>query len=544
MSENTKKGSFIKGAAILTAAGLAARVMGFGYRVILTRIIGAEGMGLYQMAYPIYTVLLVVSRSGIPVALAKLIADKIASEKRKEAYKIFKVARKMSFFVGLLISIIMALSAKPLISFLSLDPRAYYAVLAISPAIFIVSIMASYRGFFQGLQDMVPTAVSQIFEQFVRMVTMIGLVIFLLPYGLEYAAAGASFGAVTGALGGLILLFFIYYKRRDNIFSFLENGTDSIDLSSKKVVKKIVDLGVPITLGALVMPLMSLVDLVFVPNRLQSAGYLVREATELYGMFSAVAMPLVNFPTIITVSLSASLVPAIAEAYALNKQKLINYRTQTALRLTILISLPAATGLFLLAEPLTDIIFAEPGAAVPLRFVAWGVFFIALQQTSTGILNGIGKTSIPARNLMIGAVFNAIINYTLTAMPAFGIRGAALGTTIGFAIAALLNLYFVKKESGFIINAKNMIVKPISAVFIMAVFVRFAFKYLLSLLNQHQILYAYPITTFTIVAAAAVVYFITLLLFKEIKYNDLAMMPVFGPRLADFLRKISLLKND
>jgi len=143
MSENTKKGSFIKGAAILTAAGLAARVMGFGYRVILTRIIGAEGMGLYQMAYPIYTVLLVVSRSGIPVALAKLIADKIAADKKKEAYKVFKVARKMSFVIGLLISIIMALSAKPLISFLSLDPRSYYAVLAISPAIFIVSIMAS-----------------------------------------------------------------------------------------------------------------------------------------------------------------------------------------------------------------------------------------------------------------------------------------------------------------------------------------------------------------------------------------------------------------
>lgn len=544
MSENKKKGNFIKGAAILTAAGLTARFMGFGYRVILTRIIGAEGMGLYQMAYPIYTVLLVVSRSGIPVALAKLIADKIAADKRKEAYKIFKVARKMSFVIGLLISIIMALSAKPLISFLSLDPRAYYAVLAISPAIFVVSIMAAYRGFFQGLQDMVPTALSQILEQFVRMFTMIGLVILLVPYGLEFAAAGASFGAVTGAVGGLLVLFFIYYKRRGSIFSFLSTGTDSIELSSKSVVNRIVSLGVPITLGALVMPLMSLVDLVFVPNRLQAAGYMVREATELYGMFAAVAMPLVNFPTIITVSLSASLVPAIAEAYTLGKEKLIHYRTQTALRLTILISLPAAAGLFLLAEPLTDIIFAEPGAAVPLRFVAWGVFFIALQQTSTGILNGIGKTSIPARNLLFGAVFNAIINYTLTAIPAFGIRGAALGTTTGFAIAAFLNLYYVKKESGFIINVKSMIIKPISSVIIMAVFVQFFFKHFLNLLQKQGIVYAYQITTFTVVAAAAMVYFLTLLLFQEIKYNDLAMMPVFGPKLADFLKKFSLLKKD
>ena len=543
MSENTKKDSFIKGAAILTAAGLAARVMGFGYRVILTRIIGAEGMGLYQMAYPIYTVLLVVSRSGIPVALAKLIADKIAADKKKEAYKIFKVARKMSFVVGLLISILMALSAKPLISLLSLDPRSYYAVLAISPAIFIVSIMASYRGFFQGLQDMVPTAKSQILEQFVRMITMVGLVVLLVPYGLEFAAAGASFGAVSGAFGGLLVLLYIYAKRKEKVFTFLESGYDSIELSSKSVVKRIISLGVPITLGALVMPLMSLVDLVFVPNRLQAAGYMVREATALYGMFAAVAMPLVNFPTIITVSLSASLVPAIAEAFTLGKEKLINYRTQTALRLTVLISLPASAGLFLLAEPLTEIIFSEPGAAVPLRFVAWGVFFIALQQTSTGILNGIGKTSIPARNLMIGAIFNAVINYTLTAVPAFGIRGAALGTTIGFAIAAILNLYYVKRETGFVIDFKNMIFKPFVSVVLMGAFVKVLYNFLYNFLEKHSVNFAYQITTFTIVAAAAVFYFVTLLLFQEIRYDDLAVLPVFGKKMADKLEKLGFLKK-
>lgn len=543
MAANKNKGSFIKGAVILTAAGLIARFMGFAYRVILTRIIGAEGMGLYQMAYPIYTVLLVISRSGIPVALAKLIADKIAAKKRKEAYKIFRIARKMSFVVGLGASIIMALAAKPLISLLSLDPRSYYAVLAISPAIFIVSIMASYRGFFQGLQDMVPTAKSQILEQFIRMITMITLVIFLVPYGLEFAAAGASFGAVSGAIGGLLILFFIYYKRKKQIFSFLETGNDSVELSSKAVVSKIVSLGVPITLGAIVMPLMSLVDLIFVPNRLQTAGYLIREATELYGMFSAVAMPLVNFPTIITVSLSASLVPAIAEAFTLGKKKLIHYRTQTALRLAILISLPSAAGLFLLAEPLTDITFSEPGAAVPLRFVAWGVFFIALQQTTTGILNGIGKTSIPAKNLFIGAIFNAFINYTLTAIPSFGIRGAALGTTIGFAVAAFLNLYFVKKELGFKINTKTLIIKPIISVTAMAIFVKVAAKFIYLALNKLGLIYAYQISTFGTVFLAAIFYFLSLLVLNEIKYNDIVMLPGIGEKLAEFLKEKGILKD-
>lgn len=543
MVESKKKSNFIKGAAILTAAGLAARFMGFAYRIILTRIIGAEGMGLYQMAYPIYTVLLVVSRSGIPVALAKLIADKIAAGKKKEAYKVFKVARKMSIFIGLIISIIMALIAKPLISFLELDPRSYYAVLAISPAIFIVSIMAAYRGFFQGLQDMVPTAKSQIMEQFVRMFTMISLVIVLVPFGLDFAAAGASFGAVSGAVGGLLVLLYIYHKRKEKIFGFLEKGQDSVALTSKKVVKQIISLGVPITFGALVMPMMSLVDLVFVPNRLQTAGFLVHEATELYGMFSAVAMPLVNFPTIITVSLASSLVPSIAEAYTLGKKKLIHYRTETALRLTILVSLPAAVGLFLLAEPLTEILFAEPGAAVPLRFVSWGVFFIALQQTSTGILNGIGKTSIPAINLFVGAIFNAFINYKLTAIPSFGIRGAALGTTIGFAIAAVLNLIFVKKESGFKIDSKNMIIKPFISVLLMAGFVKMFYKSIFTLLRNNGIQLAYQITTFTTVLAAVIFYFIILLLSKQLKYNEISMLPVVGDKLARKLKKFNLLKS-
>lgn len=538
----TKKGghSFIKGAAILTGAGLLARVMGFVYRVILTRIIGAEGMGLYQMAYPIYTILLVVSRSGIPIALAKLIADRIASDRKKEAYRIFIVARRMSFVIGLSVAIIMAVLARPLINLLSLDPRSYYAVLAISPAIFVVSIMAAYRGFFQGMQDMVPTALSQIIEQFVRMFTMITLVIVLVKYGLNIAAAGASFGAVTGAVAGLVVLVLIYYKRKRKIFSFLDSGMDKISVNSMSIVKEISRLGIPITLGALVLPLMNLVDLIFVPNRLQTAGFAVEEATALYGMLSAVAMPLVNFPTIITVSMAASLVPAISEAYSLQNNLLIKKRTQTALRLAVLISLPASTGLFLMAAPITDIVFSEIGAAVPLRFVAWGVFFIALQQTTSGILNGIGRTSVPAKNLLIGACVNGIINYTLTAIPKFGIRGAALGTTTGFAVAAALNLISVKKETGFKINFSELILKPFSAVLIMSASVKLFYPFLKMILSNQSIYLSYQISTFIIIGAAAVIYFITLLLLKEIKYNDIAMIPVIGKKSAERLKQIGL----
>lgn len=542
MIEEGKGKSFIKGAAILTAAGLLAKVMGFAYRVILTRIIEPEGMGLYQIAYPVYTTLLVISRSGIPIALAKLIAEKVSLGERKAAFRIFKVGRNLAFVVGLFFSILMAVLAKPLTVLFNWGPEAFYPILAISPAIFFVSIMATYRGFFQGLQDMVPTGLSQIIEQFVRMITMILLAFLMVSKSIGLAAAGATFGAVTGSIAGLLTLIFIYYRRRKNIWSFVRDDKMPPRIeNNKKVIREIAALAIPITIGALVQPLMNLVDTVIVPMRLK-AGSIPGNPLALFGEFTAVAMTLVNFPTIITTSLAVSLVPSISEAFALKKASLIKNRTQTGLRLTVLISLPAAVGLFALAEPLTTIIFAVPTAAKILRVAAWGVLFIGLQGTSASILNGIGKTRIPALNLFIGAVFNAILNYTLTVNPKFGIRGAAFATVIGFAVAALLNIFYVKKFTQFTINFRTLVLKPIFAVLVMGIVVMEGFRvsnYLFSYITR----YHYTAATFFAVFIGFLSYFLILLLIKEIKYNDIIVIPKVGRKTAELLKKIGLVRE-
>src|SRR5690554_476760 len=540
MGEGQQK-SFIKGAAILSIAGLIAKVMGFVYRVVLTRLIGAEGMGLYQMAYPLYTILLVISRSGIPVSLAKLISGRLAVDERRAAFKIFKVGRQMAVVIGLLFSIIMILVAKPLIGLLKWDPRVYYAIIALAPAIFFVSLMATYRGLFQGLQDMKPTAVSQVIEQLLRMITMIALVYLLVPYGKAFAAAGATFGAVTGSIAGLFTLLYIYYRRRNEIWKYVSEGS-SKSSSNREIVKQIAVFGIPITIGALVQPLMNLVDTILVPQRLQVAGYAVEKTTALFGELSAVAMTLVNFPTIITVSLAASLVPSISEAFALEREKLIKHRTETGLRLAILISLPSSTGLYLLARPLTDIIFNVPAAASSLRIVAWGVLFIALQQTSSAILQGIGKTGIPARNLLIGAVVNGIINYTLTAMPQYGIRGAAFGTTTGFAVAAFLNLIYLKKYTRVNFRIKELVFKPLMAVFLMGIFVTKGFDFL-NFIFLRFTQYANILAMFLIVIIAVLIYGLILLILKEITYSDLLLIPGVGKKIAGILKKTGLVKE-
>lgn len=542
MQEEAKGKSFIKGAAILTAAGLLAKVMGFAYRVILTRIIEPEGMGLYQIAYPVYTTLLVISRSGIPIALAKLIAEKVSLGQRKAAFRIFKVGRNLAFVVGLFFSILMAVLAKPLTVIFKWGPEAFYPILAISPAIFFVSIMATYRGFFQGLQDMVPTGLSQIIEQFVRMITMISLAFLLVSKSVGLAAAGATFGAVTGSIAGLLTLIFIYYKRRKNIWSFVrEDNISSGEESTGKVIREIAALAIPVTIGALVQPLMNLVDTIIVPMRLK-AGNIYGNPMALFGEFTAVAMTLVNFPTIITTSLAVSLVPSISEAFAQKKASLIKNRTETGLRLTVLISLPAAVGLYALAEPLTTVIFAVPSAATILRVAAWGVLFIGIQETSSAVLNGMGKTRIPARNLFIGAVFNAILNYTLTVNPVFGIRGAAFATVVGFAVAAFLNIVYVKNFTQFTMDFRMLVLKPLFAVFVMGIVVLEGFKvldYLLGFITG----YHYTLATFLAVFIGFISYLMILLLIKEIKYNDLIIIPWVGRKAAELLKKIGLVRE-
>lgn len=538
---NNRRNLFIKGAITLGTAGLISRLMGFTYRIILPRVIGAEGVGLYQLAYPIYTTLLVVSTSGLPVALAKMISDKITKKEYKFAYKIFRVSLFLSMGIGLFLSLLMAVLAGPIIDIFNWDPRSIYSIFAITPAVFFVSMVATYRGFFQGLQNMVPTAFSQVIEQFFRIVTMVILVFLLLPYGIEFAAAGATFGAVVGAIAGLLVLLYIYYKKSKDIWKKIDQQNSETNFNFRKIAQDIISLAVPVTFGALILPLMSFIDAAIVPARLQIAGF--DNFMELYGQLAGMAMVLVHFPTIFTLSLAKSLVPAISEAFALEDFALIKRRTESSFRLTILIALPSAVGLFALAEPLATVVFASPGAAIPLRFVAWGVLFISIKQVTAAILQGMGKAVIPARNLFIGAIFNAFINYYLTALPSFGIRGAALGTVSGFAIASFLNLYYTSKWTDFNFDWRRFILKPLIAVVVMFIVISEGFAVVYNIYSYFLADYSYTLTTFSMVMLGVLIYSFLLLLLNEIKYNDLILIPKVGHQIADFLLDWGLLKK-
>lgn len=533
--------AFVKGAAILAITGITARVIGAVFRIVLAAILGDEGIGLYQYAYPIYTTLLVISTAGIPVALSKIMAEKIALHDYREAIRVFRIAFILLTLSGLIISLALLLGAEYIALFLVKDIKAVYPIIAIAPAIFFVTIMASLRGFFQGQQNMTPTAASQLLEQLVRVVFSIFLVIFLLPRGLEFAAAGATSGAAAGGLAGLLMLAVLYWRKRHQLKALTEKQQEHSPDQAHRIIVRIFSLAIPVTIGGLVIPLITLIDLVVVPRQLQAAGFDLETARALYGQLTGMAGSVVYFPNVVALALSISLVPAISEAFALKNKVLIKSRTALAVKLTILFSLPATLGLFLLAEPITVFLFNNADAGYALAYLSWSVIPLCLYVTTTGLIQGLGRPIIPALNMFYGGVVKTILAWHLTALPSLNVGGAALASVVGIGVAAVFNLYYVFRFTGWRGNLRELAFLPGLAVGAMSVVVYFSYS-LISRFGEPLLSAGRlnGIATLTAIVLGALIYIVVLLLTGALNREELRMVPLIGPRLANLLERLRL----
>lgn len=535
--------AFVRGAAILALTGIAARVIGAVFRVVLAAILGDEGIGLYQYAYPIYSTLLVLSTAGIPVALSKIMAEKIALGDYLEAQRVFKIAFILLASSGFVITLVMLLGAEFIALSLIKDAKALYPLLAISPAIFFVTIMASLRGFFQGQQNMTPTALSQLIEQLARVGFSIALVLFLIPAGLEYAAAGATSGAAAGGLAGLLLLTVLYFKKRVDLQLLGRQQTEHYPESVKRIISRILTLAIPVTIGGLVIPLITMIDLAIVPRQLLAAGFDLEKARALYGQLTGMAGSVVYFPNVVALALSMSLVPAISEAFALQDRVLIQSRSAIAIKLTVLFSLPSALGLFLLAEPVTVLLFNNAEAGFSLAFMSWSVIPLCLYVTTTGLIQGLGKPILPAINMFYGGLVKTVFAWYLTAIPALNVGGAALASVIGLTVAAILNLNHVRRFSGWRVDWRELVFLPLIATALMSVVVFFSYGGVMHL--GRDLLSAGRLNALAVLIAILIgiaVFGISLLLLGGIKREELQMVPYIGQPLAKIFSRIKLLR--
>lgn len=530
--------SFLKGTLILTVGGIVVKVIGCLNQFILSRILGGEGIGLYMMAFPIYLLGLSVSSAGIPIAISIITAEKLALNDFKGANRVFHISLIVLSITGLFFSLLLYFGAELLIKYQFIhDARAYYAILALAPAIFFVTILSSFRGFLQGCQIMTPTAVSQIVEQLVRVITMLFFASWLLPKGLEYAAGGASLGAAPGAVAGLMVLIYYYWKLNKKFKQKIEEQAEvRTKESSICIIKHIAKLALPVSLSSIMLPIVSNLDLFIVPARLEVAGYTVEQATELFGYLTGMAVPLLNLSTILTASLCISLVPAISESFSLKDTKRVYEQTASAMHISNLVTIPGFVALWLLAEPISRLVYNAPEASHSISILSVGVFLLGIHQVTTGVLQGMGHTAIPVINMGIAVVFKVVLNWVLTAMPALGIKGASWATVADIGIAAVMNMYFVNRYVGFAMDFKDLL-KPIMAAAAMGgvIYITYDVVMLETASNAAA--------TMIGMLLGVIVYGAVLLLVGGISERDIKQIPMLGPRIAPILRKFGLFKT-
>lgn len=525
------KGKFLKGAAILAIAGFLTQVLGAVFRIPLGNIIGDTGMGYYQTAYPIYIFLLVFSTNGAPAAISKMTSERLAVNHRAEAHRVFKLSFVLMGTISLIAAGILFIFAKPIVLALG-NPKAYLAMICIAPALLFVPLMAVFRGYFQGMQIMTPTAISQLLEQSIRVIIGLSLAVMLLPKGLEIAAAGATIGTSIGPIFGLLILFVIYKKYFKGSGIARTEGEE--EENSFSILKKLVGIAIPITIGVSIVPIMNLIDLLIVMRRLQDIGYTESEANALYGQLTGFAGPIINIPMALALSMALAMVPAVSAAVSKDNREELTEHISLGLSMSTIIGIPCSFGLMALSEPIMRLLFpARPEAieiaANCLFILSTGIAFLCIAQTMAGILQGLDKAGVAVFGLFTGCMVKIIITYILCGIPALNIQGATIGGAFGYVTIGLVNFFAVKYIVGMRFDIKTSVFKPLIAGLAMFAVVVASFKFMVMLVSSNM-------ATVVSILIGGLTYLIMLVVLKIMTADELEKLPK-GAKIAKIVRK-------
>ena len=512
-----KKQGFVQGALIIAIAGILVKIIGAVYKIPLRKfILGADGIGIYTAAYTIYNVLFVIATAGIPVAISKMVAETAAVNNYKETKKVYTVAKSLLVIIGLIGSGLMFFGAEMFASYIKAEPSVY-AIKALSPSLFLVCVMSIYRGFNQGLGNMLPTAVSEITEALGKLVLGLGLAALLLPYGKNFSAAGAILGVSTGTFIGAVYLMLYNIKNKKEINALVRENGEIQTRSAKEILKRLLQLAVPITLGSTVFTMATLIDLSMIMRQLASIGFDEATRISMYGYYAGDAVTMFNMPNVVITGMSVSVVPAIARAVALGNKQEAKGTAGVAVRLTLIFAVPCAVGMSVLSQPILNMLMGDAGAAKLLEILSYGIIFLSLVMVSNAILQSIGKVWIPIIHMLTGAVVKIAVNYILVGNPAVNIMGAPVGTVLCYLVTALLNIIAIKKYLNPSVGMWSVVKMSISAA-LMGISATAVYTLIKSIAD-------YKIALFAAIAVAVVVYFAGLFIFRAIRKEDVDFMP-------------------
>lgn len=515
-----KKVSFLQGAAILGIAGLIVKVIGAAFRIPLANTIGLIGTSYYDTAYPYYSWLLVISSSGLPTAISKMVSERVTLGDYRGAHRVFTTAMQILCCIGLLTSILMFFGSD-YIARLHMLPEAAYCFKALAPALFFVALMCAYRGYMQGMQQMVPTAISQVVEQVGKLAVGLTLAFMLLDAGPEYAAMGALIGVTVSELLALIYVMLSYRRRWPKIRARLER---SVRREAEPVAARLIAIALPITIGASISPLASVVDSALIIRILLKLGYAKETAQTAFSLMRTNVATLTNMPGVLTMALAMSLVPAISAFSAKRDHAGVQDTARLGLKLALIIGLPCAVGLFVLASPILAMLYpnlteGELTLAVDLMHTSSiGVIFLSLVQSMTGVIQGMGKPNVPVFNLFIGFVLKVASLLALMNIPQINIQGAAVSTVVCYAFAGIADTIYVIRRAKLRLGLVDVLLKPVLSSGVMGFVVFMIYSFMQEM--EHQVL-----PTLAAVAVGVFAYGVMAIYFRFFSREELAYIP-------------------
>ena len=449
------KKSFVSGAIILMLAGLVVRILGFVYRIYLSNLIGAEGMGLFQLISPVYSLIILTLTAGVSIAVSKMVAEELARNHPVNLRRITAGALAIVVAAGLIISVVILIYGRFIADVILKDSRTYYSLMLLIPCIPVIAAASVLKGYFYGVQDVTPTAISQIVEQIVRISIVMFTAGYFLNIGLEYACALATIGMAIGEISNLLVLCIIYKIRKKGKGRSLSNQGI---MKKRKILGEIVRISVPVSFNRFITSIMYAVELILIPRMLLAGGLDYQRSIEEYGRLTGMALPLLFFPTIVTNSLATTLVPAISEAISLRQFKSVNYRISKSIQFSFILGFIFTTIYVVYPHQIGDLLYKNENVGSILYTLSITCIFIYLQQTLVGILNGLGKQAIYLRNSIIGYVIR--IGFVYFCIPAYGIKGYMWGIIASTLILSALDLYTVVKTTGMALDFRNWLIKP------------------------------------------------------------------------------------
>jgi len=471
MSEQ-RKPNFLKGAAILAVASVIVKIVSASYRIPLFNILGDSGRGTFQVIYSVFGLILALSTAGVPVALSRLVSDANTKGNTPLIRRYFSVALPVFTIVGVVAMLVMFFFSEQLAWLLG-NSLAATGLRVLAPAAFFSCIIAVYRGYAQGHEDMIPTAISQVVEVICKLVIGIVVILWLqyMNYSMNIIYAGAVSGVTVG-LGVCIPILIIYNRRINRKYHSLPEHTKSADVpSAKAVLRKIIKVSVPISVSASFMAAMGLIDSAIVHHRLQSTlGYTELEASAAWGI-QALGISLFTIPPATVLPISVSIIPAIAAAIARKQDTEAGTIMRTSLKLVNLIAMPAAIGLMALAAPILFSLFEYRLQLATTILILLGAasFFVCLQFITSSILQANGHERVSLISFPIGAAARFIIVYILSGIPSVGVVSSSIGTLVCFALIAVLNLAFIKARIRQARNLRTVFTKPLFCALIMGI---------------------------------------------------------------------------